>query len=187
MNPCPTSTTSSLRPARAVSSAAACAARARAAPNVSTPGDQPQIQADRATKPHIAGGRRTPARNLHGSSASRNSASTSVAASVGGTSSAADSRARRSGLVKTHRAARTTCSSAGPGRDAESRGAASSPRRHAANARPAIGVRKSHAGRPCRTRMILTQVRERRPGASASASRARRSQVRAARPPALPR
>jgi len=157
MSPCPTSTTAPNSSACRVRSDAALAARSRAALKLSTPSDQPQNHAERAIPAHISGGRRSPDRNPLGNSASRKHGSMSGTAA--GASSCAESRERRSGLAARHDAARLSCSSSGLGRGDPASGASASPRSHSANAWPAIGVRKSHAGLPCRASTILITPR----------------------------
>ena len=153
MSPWPTSTTAPPAAACLVRSAAALAARARAALKLSTPADQPQNHADRASQLHISGRRRRLDRNALGSSASRKQGSTSGTAA--GASNCAESRDRRSGLATRHCAVRLSRSSSALGRGDPASGASASPRSHSANAWPAIGVRKSHAGLPWRASTIL--------------------------------
>jgi hypothetical protein len=74
---------------------------------------------------------------------------------VSGASNRAESRDRRSGLATRHFAVRLSRSSATLGAADASSGASASPRNHSARPWPAIGVRQSQAGLPCRARTIL--------------------------------
>jgi hypothetical protein len=156
---------------------AAFAARSRTIRKLSTPVDHPQNHAVRASSPHSSGRSRRPERKPDGRSASRNSGATT--GETPAASSAADSRDRRSGLVNTQVADSINRSSAGLGREPGSSGASSSPRRHSPKSRPQIGVRKSQAGLPWRTRMILTSWRSGRRFDSGCASPATRAEARA--------
>lgn len=157
MSPCPTRTTPPDASACDVSTIAALEARSRAVLKLSTPADQPQNHAERASAAHSIGRRRRPDRMAHGNSASRKQASISGAAD--GARSRAESCDRRSGLVTRHFATRMCCSSSALGLEDGSSGAVASPRSQSPSAYPAIGVRKSHAGLPCRARTIVIRLR----------------------------
>ena len=152
MSPCPTRTTAPHASAWPVRTDAAFEARSRAARKVSTPADQPQNQAERASPAHSSGRRRRLDRKADGNSASRKHGS--ISGAVAGASSRAESRDRRSGLVIRHFAVRLSRSSSALGRGDESSGASASPRSHSASACPGMGVRRSQAGLPWRARMI---------------------------------
>ena len=153
MSPWPTSTTAPYASAWPVRTDAAFEARARASRKLSTPADQPQNHAERANQAHNSGRRRSPDWIAHGNSASRQHGS--ISGAVAGASSCAESRDRRNGLVTRHVAVRLSRSRSALGRGDGSSGASASPRSHSASAWPGIGVRKSHAGLPCRASTIL--------------------------------